>query len=241
MGRLAPLALLPGVLGGILSFTGVVLGADVVIPRVLAIVGALLGRGATGRLASANAAREPQRASRATIGLVIGVALVTMFVVAAQTAVRILSLAAEDQWGSVEPVQGVLDTLMGVFGALVGYSAIIAAVGLVNALTVSVLQRTRELGLMRALGLSRAQLRATIAGEAAQLTATALIIGLVLGIGYGWIAAMALLGSLAGPQPPVVPWWLPLGVAAVGALLTIAASVVPASRATRLAPVEALA
>lgn len=240
-GLLSPVALLPAVLGGMLSFTGVVLGAPYLIPRALRLVGLLLGRGAAGRLAAANAVRDPQRSSRATIGLVIGVALVTMFVVAASTAERSLRLAAEEQFGSVEPMQGTLSALMGVFGFLVGYSAVIAAVGLVNALTVSVLQRTRELGLLRALGLTRGQVRATVLGEAAQLTLTALALGLALGVGYGWVAATSLLGAIAGPQPPILPWWLPVAALVLGAVLTAAASTLPAARAARLAPVEALA
>src|SRR3546814_12325314 len=71
-------------------------------------------------------------------------------------------------------------------------AAIIAAVGLVNSLTVGVLQRTREFGLVRALGLSRGQLRGTISVEAVQLTLVAVVLGFALGVLYGWVGAVSL-------------------------------------------------
>ena len=82
LGLVHPAAVLIGLLGGILSLTGIVLGADVVMPPVLRLAGRLSGRSAPARLAAENAVRHPQRSSRATIGLVIGVTLVTMFAVA---------------------------------------------------------------------------------------------------------------------------------------------------------------
>lgn len=234
--------MLVGVVGGIVSFTGVVVGAVFVIPPVLRGVGALLGRGAAARVGAANATRYPERSSRSTIGLVIGVTLVTMFVVAGSTLGEMIREKSDATFGSTEPVDELLGQLMGVFGVLVGYSALIAAVGLVNALTVGVLQRTREFGLLRALGFSRAQVRSTVIAEASTLTITAVLCGLALGILYGWIGANSLFASELGRfVPPVVPWWLVVGVAAVAAVLTVAASLVPARRAARLSPVVALA
>src|SRR5690606_17055985 len=120
---------------------------------------------------------------------------------------------------------------------------IIAAVGLVSTLTVGVLQRTREFGLVRALGLSRAQLRRSISVEAIQLAVTAVVLGVVLGIGYGWVGAQAVLGAQqpAGMVPPQVPWWLLVGVVAIAGLLALAGSRIPARRALRIAPVAAIA
>ena len=66
---------------------------------------------------------------------------------------------------------------------------VIAAVGLVNNLSLSVLQRTRELGLLRALGFSVRQLRQMILSESAQLTLTAVLLGILLGTVYGWAGA----------------------------------------------------
>ena len=127
---------------------------------------------------------------------------------------------------------------------LIGFSAVIAAIGMVNTLSLSVLKRTRELGLLRALGFDRGQLRRMIVAESAALTVAATLTGLVLGFGYGWAGAQSLLGAVQGEPRLVVPAipWVVFGVILVGAaLLTIAASVAPARRAMRVAPVTALA
>jgi len=241
-GLVHPIGLLISFTGGIVSFTGVVAGSIFVIPPVLRAVGALFGRRPAAKIGAANAIRSPERSARASIGLVIGATLVTTLFVASATFERMLQIKSEAVFGSTEPVDGVLDQLMLIFGVLIGYSALIAAVGLVNALTVGVLQRTREFGLLRALGFSRGQVRGTVIAEAATMTITSLSLGLALGVGYGWVGANSLFaGELGHLHPPVVPWWLIVGVAAIGALLTFAASLVPAGRASRLSPVVALA
>ena len=106
------------------------------------------------------------------------------------------------------------------------------------------LQRSRELGLLRALGFTAGQLRRMILAEAAQLTVTAVLVGLLLGVGYGWAGSQAMFGSLSENPAliiPVVPVWLVIAVVASAALITAAASVAPTRRATRIAPVVALA
>jgi putative ABC transport system permease protein len=125
-----------------------------------------------------------------------------------------------------------------------GFSALIAAVGMVNNLSLSVLQRTRELGLLRALGFTAVQVRRMILAESAQLVTASVLVGLVLGIFYGWAGAQSLLGSING-NPGIVLPSIPLallGIVVLGAIvLTIAASVTPSRRATRVTPVAALA
>ena len=131
-----------------------------------------------------------------------------------------------------------------VFSVLIGFSALIAAVGMVNNLSLSVLQRTRELGLLRALGFTARQLRAMIRVESAQLVIASILVGFTLGIAYGWAGAQSMLGSISGSPRlilPVVPLWLLGVVVVVAAVLTVAASIIPARRATRIAPVVALA
>jgi putative ABC transport system permease protein len=131
-----------------------------------------------------------------------------------------------------------------VFSVLMGFSALIAAVGMVNNLSLSVLQRTRELGLLRALGFTASQVRRMIVVESAQLTSAAVLVGLVLGTFYGWVGAQSLLGSIDGDPVLVLPA-MPialLGIVVLAAVvLTIAASITPSRRATRVSPVAALA
>ena len=238
VGLASPIGVLVGVFGGILSFTGLILGAELVMPPTLRLVGRMLGKSPSARLAAENAVRYPERSSRMTIGLVIGITLVTMFAVAAATFQKALAPVA----GAAD-ADAALNGIVAVFSVLIGFSALIAAVGLVNNLSLSVLQRTRELGLLRALGFTSRQLRSMVRSEAAQLTAAAVIVGLVLGIGYGWVGAQSFVGTAPGVEGlmvPVIPLWLVGAVVLAGAVLTAVASVAPTRRATSIAPVVAL-
>jgi putative ABC transport system permease protein len=242
LGFVHPAAILVGLAGGILSFTGIVLGADVVMPPVLRLTGRLSGRSAPARLAAENAVRHPQRSSRATIGLVIGVTLVTMFAVAMagfEASIRTAQAQNPSVYQGVDPM---LAATTAVFSVLVGFSGLIAAVGLVNNLTLSVLQRRRELGLLRALGFTVPQVRRMVLAESAQLTFSAVVLGLLLGSVYGWAGAQSLLGKAAGGIViPGMPW-LVLGLVVLGgAAITAIASWAPARAAVRVSPVEALA
>jgi len=240
-GLVSPLGMLIALPGGVLSFTGVVLGADVVMPPVLRLTGRMLGRSAPARLAAENAIRHPERSSRATIGLVIGVTLVTMFAFAMagfEASIRAAQEQNPEVYGETGPM---LAATTAIFSVLVGFSGLIAAVGLVNNLSLSVLQRRREIGLLRALGFTAPQVRRMILAESAQLTFAAVLLGLVLGAVYGWIGAQSLLGSASGLVVPVPPF-LVLGIVVLaGAGLTAAASWAPARMAVRVSPVEALA
>ena len=244
VGLVSPLGVLIGVLGGVLSFTGLVLGAHLIMPPALRLVGRMLGRSPSARLAAENSLRYPERSSRTTIGVVIGVTLITMFGVAIAS-FRVLILEAQAAQPEVyQGTEQLLDAVSAVFSTLVGVSALIAAVGLVNALSLSVLQRTRELGLLRALGFSRGQLRRMVFSESLQLTATAVVVGLLLGTFYGWVGAQSLLGSIYGSPGIVAPGvpWVVLGVVVLAAaVLTIVATIAPTRRATRVSPITALA
>ena len=244
IGMVNPVGVLVGVVGGLFSFTGVVLGSQLVMPVALRLTGRMFGRSAPSRLAAENAVRYPERSSRTTIGLVIGITLVTMFAVCVETYQVIIR---EAQKTNPEVYQGVDQTLgvtVVVFSVLMGFSALIAAVGMVNNISLSVLQRTRELGLLRALGFTARQVREMILAESAQLTIAATLVGLVLGTFYGWAGAQSLLGSITGSPGLVFPA-MPVGLLAIlagaAAVLTLVASVAPSRRATRIVPVAALA
>jgi putative ABC transport system permease protein len=244
LGLVSPFGVLIGLVGGIVSFTGVVLGADVVMPPVLRLVGRVFGATPAARLAAENAVRHPERSSRMTIGLVIGVTLVTTFSVTMTSYRDILLEAQRAQPEAYAGIDEMLNVTVGVFTVLIGFSALIAAVGMVNTLSLSVMQRTRELGLLRALGFDRRQLRGMIVAESAALTLAATLTGVVLGFGYGWAGAQSLLGSAQGTPAlvaPGIPWALFGGLLVAAALLTIVASIAPARRAMRVSPVVALA
>jgi putative ABC transport system permease protein len=243
VGLVTMLGVLVGMLGGILSFSGIVLAAPFVMPAVLRLVGRAMGSSPTARLAAENAVRNPARSSRATIGLVIGVTLVTMFAVATSSYYDMIVRASEQYPDDFAGVDETLAMTIGVFSVLFGFSAVIAAVGMVNTLSLSVLQRQRELGLLRALGFTAGQVRRMVLAEAAQMSVASVLFGLVLGVVYGWCGAQALLGSMLGGGlvAPSVPWFVLGGAVIVAAVLAAAASVAPARRATRVSPVAALA
>jgi len=248
IGLVTPLGVVVAFLGGLLSFTGISLAAVVVMPPLLRLVGRLLGRSATARLAAENALRYPERSSRMAIGVVMGVTLVTMFAIALESVKVMLNSASGGALDSDFSL--IMDSFAAVMMVLVGISAVIAAVGLVNLLTIGVVQRRRELGLLRAVGLSNRQIRGMILLEAVHITVTATVTGLVLGVLYGWIAAQSLLGSVrmppdfdrtAGLIAPSVPWLPVVIIVAATAVLTLVAAAAPTRLATRVAPVEALA
>ncbi|MFP3465269.1 FtsX-like permease family protein [Leifsonia sp. SIMBA_070] len=243
LGALSGFGVLVALPGGVLSFTGIILAAPYFLPAILRGVGLLLGRGAAGRLAAANAVRNPERSARSAIGLVIGVTLITMFVVAASTWLQLIQDASAREPGIYEGASAIIGGTLTVFMVLVGFSAVIAACGVVNTLSLSVLQRRRELGLLRALGFSAAQVRRMILAESSQLTVASVLTGLVLGTLYGWIGAQSLLGTIPGGGliAPSLPWPFLGAIVLAAAVLAVVAALAPTRRATRVSPVEALA
>jgi putative ABC transport system permease protein len=239
---LGPAGLFVAFVGGVISFSGVIAGARRIMPGVLALVGHAFGRSPAARIAVANAARYPERSTRATMALVIGVTLVTTFAVAMTTYGDAMNSRLAMSAAARTALEGTISVTIGVFSVLVGFSALIAAVGLVNTLTMGMLQRRRELGLLRALGFTRGQLRAMILAEGAQLTAGAVVFGLLLGAVYGWAGAQSLLGKVVhGWLAPSVPWPVLAVVVGGGILLTAVCSVIASRRAGTVSPVAALA
>ena len=244
VGMASPLGLVIAALGGAVSFTGVVLGAHLIMPSVLRLSGRAFGRSAPARLASANAVRYPERSTRTTIGLVIGVTLVTMFAVAEQSFDHMISSEFAGNAADLRAMQNVLGAVFGIFSGLVGFSGVIAGVGMVNNLSLNVLQRTRELGLLRALGFTSTQIRKTIMIESAQTVLAATVTGLILGVFYGWAGAQSLVSSVVGDGrllPPSIPWVIVVVVFAAAAVLSVSAAAAPTRRATRVSPIVALA
>ncbi|MBJ2121722.1 ABC transporter permease [Arthrobacter sp. MSA 4-2] len=134
----------------------------------------------------------------------------------------------------------IIDLLLLIVTALLAVAVLIALIGVANTLSLSVLERRRENSLLRALGLTKAQLRGMLAVEAVLIAGVAALLGTVLGIGYGVLGAQSALRELATVQ-------LSLPVGQIAAVLAVAvaagllASVLPARRAARLSPVAGLA
>ena len=123
---------------------------------------------------------------------------------------------------------------------LLGVAVLIAVVGVGNTLSLSVLERTREHGLLRSLGLTRGQLAGMLATEAALIAVAAAVLGLGLGIAYGFAGTMSVLGTATDNVALVVPAGRLAMIVLVAALAGLAASVLPARRAALTSPVAAL-
>ncbi|WFE54064.1 FtsX-like permease family protein [Micromonospora sp. WMMD1155] len=145
-----------------------------------------------------------------------------------------------DQGAYKRMLTGTVDMLLVFVTALLGLAVVIALVGVANTLSLSVVERTRENAVLRAVGLTRGRMRGVLAVEAVLMA----LVGAVLGIGLGTgvsASAMALLARLGGDFHVVLPLGqlgLTLAVAVLAALL---ASVLPARRALSRPVVEALA
>ncbi|WP_434993945.1 FtsX-like permease family protein [Arthrobacter sp. Ld5] len=134
----------------------------------------------------------------------------------------------------------VIDVLLLIVTALLAVAVLIALIGVANTLSLSVLERRRETSLLRALGLTRGQLRGMLAVEAVLMAGVAALLGTGLGTLYGWLGVQSALGGMA-PVSPDVPVGQLAAVLAVAVGAGLLASVLPARRAARLSPVAGLA
>ena len=129
---------------------------------------------------------------------------------------------------------GPLNTFVLVIYGLLALAIIIALVGIANTLSLSILERTRELGLLRAVGMSKQQLARSIRQEAAIVAVFGTLIGLVIGVAF----SLALSAVITADNPDVFSYRLPVAtlvvIAVVGALAGVLAAVLPARRAARL-------
>ncbi len=102
------------------------------------------------------------------------------------------------------------------------------------------LERTREHALLRALGLTRRRLRATLSLEAVLLAGVTGVLGAVLGTAYAWIGVETMIGTAIEDTRLVVPWAQVLSVALAAGLAGLVAGVLPARRAARVSPASGL-
>ena len=138
-------------------------------------------------------------------------------------------------------VSSALGTVITLATALLAVAVIIAVVGIGNTLGLSVVERTRESALLRALGLHRRQLRSMLAVEAALLGAVGAGAGVLAGIGYGWIGTATAFGQAGESLVLDVPWEQLAIVLLLAVAAALLASVLPAGRAARATPIQALA
>jgi ABC-type lipoprotein export system ATPase subunit/ABC-type lipoprotein release transport system permease subunit len=140
----------------------------------------------------------------------------------------------------------VLALLQALLGSVGGLALLVAALGVANTMLMAIYERTREIGVLKALGASRSEIRWLFTAEAALIGllggAFGLLFGTLLGRLVDWIAHRYLItqGVTGVGALSVVPPWLALGALAFAALIGVLAGLYPAARAARLDPVTAL-
>ena len=135
----------------------------------------------------------------------------------------------------LKTLSNILDILTMAVGALGGISLLVGGVGIVTIMTISVTERTGEIGLLVALGARRSTILGLFLGESIMLAALGGVLGLLLGVG------LAQLVRLLIPTFPVhTPWSFAVGALMMSAMIGLLAGVLPARSAARLDPIEAL-
>ncbi len=135
--------------------------------------------------------------------------------------------------------QGMVDQYVSVLVGLLIFSEIIAVLGIVNTLLLSVYERTRELGLLRVVGMSRRQVRNMVRGESVIIAVIGAAVGLAVGIFWGWAFTSAL--QQEGITEFDVPPLQVTGFLVFSVVAGILAALIPAWRAARLDVLEAIA
>ena len=144
-----------------------------------------------------------------------------------------------DRNGFVGTIAKQLTSLVIFLYVLLGLSVIIALIGIVNTLALSINERTHELGLLRAVGMHRGQLRSTIRWEAVLISVLGTAVG--LGVGVGLAYAMVKVLGTTGLQHFSLPVLPLIVITLLAALLGTLASVLPSRRAARMAILDAIA
>lgn len=227
-------------LAACVTSTGLLIGARFVLPRTVALIGRLVGHDAASGIARRNAVADPARTTRSTLGLFIGVALITT-IASGTSALQ----ASVDSWeGMTAHQREVAHTMLSVASTvtiMVGVvSSLIAAVGFVSTMSLTVIGRRRELGLLRALGFTGRQVRSMITKESVAMSAAATACGIAVGLSYGSASAQALVGAETRGFAWGLPWLVLVAIVLAAVAVILLASQPPARRAITTPPVNAL-
>ncbi|MGV9765469.1 MULTISPECIES: ABC transporter permease [Micromonospora] len=148
-------------------------------------------------------------------------------------------VSVADRAAFIEQQTGQLDSLLQMIQILLALAIVIAVLGIINTLALSVLERTRELGLLRAIGLRRAQTMRMITVEAVVISIFGALLGVVVGTGLGAAVVEALRDE--GITDLVLPWGQMVTFLILAAIIGVIAAVLPAIRAARINVLGAIA
>jgi putative ABC transport system permease protein len=132
-----------------------------------------------------------------------------------------------------------VDQMLNVLYALLALAVIVAVLGIVNTLALNVIERRQEIGMLRAVGTSRRQVRRMITLEAVQISLYGAVVGVVVGLALGWAFLRVLAGE--GLDTIAVPWGQVVGMVVASGVIGVLAAAWPAAKASRTPPLEAIA
>ncbi|MEM7339529.1 MAG: FtsX-like permease family protein [Actinomycetota bacterium] len=148
------------------------------------------------------------------------------------------SVTAQDNRELLETQESQVDGLVTVINYLLGFALVVAFLGVINTIVLSVVERTREIGLLRAVGTTRQQISSTIRWEAMIVSLFGAALGLVVGVLFAWAAVTAIPDSFI--DTIAIPYETVMLVIITAALAGVVAAVIPAIRASRLNVLQAI-
>jgi len=175
----------------------------------------------------------------AFVDLADGVELETGLTAVEEAVAAFPSINVNTRSDQIEQAEAQIDQMLGLFSALLGLAVIIAVIGIANTLAMSVVERTREIGLLRAVGMDRRTVRRMVRWESVITALFGAILGIGVGVVLGWATVASLadqgLGAFTLPGGQLAAWII------VAALAGVIAAVGPARKAGRMRILDAIA
>ena len=134
---------------------------------------------------------------------------------------------------------GMIDQMLTILYALLALAVIIAILGIVNTLTLGVIERRQEIGMLRAVGTQRRQIRTMITVESVQIALFGALMGILMGLGMGWSFISVLADE--GLDSTTVPWMMLVVMLVGSGIVGVLAALWPAHRAAKTPPLDAIA
>ncbi|MGB3129760.1 MAG: FtsX-like permease family protein, partial [Dehalococcoidia bacterium] len=151
------------------------------------------------------------------------------------------AMTSDDVLGVIGTIFGIIQAVLSAFGLI---ALGVASLGVINTLIMAIYERTREIGVMKAVGASKSTIRLLFTVEGASIGFLGGIIGVAvayaLGSAINWVSHITFLKDFETFKISVFPWWLIVGVIALSTIIALLAALYPAHRASNLDPIEAL-